>query len=251
MDFITRKQIAAKIADPAFIPVYRDLLAARGFPSTIRMAKPSELARALVYDALGHYSPEQIIAATKPTENPSVIQRQVQTVTEAVKPPKKASKFTEYPSINWKNLDNDIVRTADSIFTDRINCWSRLKELEVQLSGQEADQDVISEYITTSIRLELCFSELRSLNDTGAFIGKHPFIANRTERDRLEDLLRSDPLKFLEELKNIDGNIARYRSHLNSPKFTGDRKVKEAENLAKYEALKAMYQEIFKNRIQS
>lgn len=123
--------------------------------------------------------------------------------------------------------------------------------MEEELNGNEADADIVAEYIDTTIRLELCYSELRSFNDKGVFQGKHPFIAHRTERERLEELLRTDPLVFLEELKNVEGNITRYRSHLNSPKFSAEKKVKEAENLAKYEALRKLYQEIFSTRVQS
>lgn len=99
--------------------------------------------------------------------------------------------------------------------------------------------------------MELCFQELRSFNDKKTFIGKHPFIAQRSERERVEQLLKDNPSAFLDEMKNIDGNIARYKSHVKSSKYTGDRKKKEEENLRRYEVLKQMYQEIFEKNIRS
>lgn len=62
-------------------------------------------------------------------------------------------------------------------------------------------------------------------------------------------LLRSNPTAFLDEFKNIDANIARYRSHTKSKKFTEEQRKREEENLRKYEALKAMYQEILDNTV--
>lgn len=97
--------------------------------------------------------------------------------------------------------------------------------------------------------MELCFSELKAFNDKGAFLGKHPFIAQRSERDRVEQLLHDNPSAFLDEMKNIDGNISRYRSHCKSPKYTGDKLKREQDNLQRYEALKKMYQEILENKL--
>ena len=97
--------------------------------------------------------------------------------------------------------------------------------------------------------MELCFQELRSFNDKKTFIGKHPFIAQRSERERVEQLLKDNPSAFLDEMKNIDGNIARYKSHVKSSKYTGDKLKREQDNLQRYEALKKMYQEILENKL--
>lgn len=62
-------------------------------------------------------------------------------------------------------------------------------------------------------------------------------------------LLLSDPTAFLDEFKNIEGNISRYSSHIKSKKYTEEQKRREQENLRKYEALKAMYQDILDQHI--
>lgn len=97
--------------------------------------------------------------------------------------------------------------------------------------------------------MEVCFQELRNFNDRGEFLGKHPFIAQRTERERVEQVLRENPTAFLDEMKNIEGNVSRYGSHVRSGRYTGDRLRKEQENLDRYTALRKMYQEILENTI--
>ena len=148
-------------------------------------------------------------------------------------------------------MDNPLVRTADSIFTDRINCWSRLAEIERASEGaSELSSETISEIVFTSIRLELCFSELRSFNKTGRFLGKHPFIAQSDERGRVKALLKEDPDRYFDERKNIELNITRYSSQINSRKTTKEQKERARENLEKYQARLQMYKDIFKECIQ-
>lgn len=99
--------------------------------------------------------------------------------------------------------------------------------------------------------MELCFSELRSFNNTGRFLGKHPFIAQADERSRVTSLLMSDPDAYFEERKNIELNITRYQSQLNSKKMTKEQKERARSNLEKHQARLALYKEILKNRLQS
>lgn len=99
--------------------------------------------------------------------------------------------------------------------------------------------------------MELCFSELRAFNSTGAFLGRHPFIAQADERSRVTALLVSDPDAYFEERKNIELNITRYSSQLNSKKTTKEQKARAQVNLEKFKAKLELYKEILKNRIQS
>lgn len=143
-------------------------------------------------------------------------------------------------------MDNDLVRTADSIFTDRINLYHRLQEIEKGLDGLlEVDRDVIESMVMLSIRSELCFSELKSFNDTGKFIGKHPFISQRTERERISELIRTDPDRYFDERKNVELNITRYSSHLNGKKATPEQKERAAANLEKFKTVLQLYKDVF------
>jgi hypothetical protein len=93
--------------------------------------------------------------------------------------------------------------------------------------------------------MEICFDELRQFDRTGQFIGKHPFIAQKSERERVADLLRSDPDRYFEERKNIELNITRYTSQIGSTRFSEDKKKKFQELLEQHQASLAMYREIF------
>lgn len=149
-------------------------------------------------------------------------------------------------------MDDPLVRTADSIYSDRINCHRLLAEIErTTAEASVLDSETLSQIVFTSIRMELCFSELRAFNNTGRFLGKHPFIAQADERSRVTALLTSDPDAYFEERKNIELNITRYQSQLNSKKTSKEKKERAQSNLEKYQARLALYKEILKNRIQS
>lgn len=113
------------------------------------------------------------------------------------------------------------------------------------------NSETLSEIVFTSIRMELCFAELKAFNKSGSFLGKHPFIAQADERSRVAALLVSDPEAYFEERKNIELNITRYNSHLNSKKTTKEQKARAQSNLEKYQARLALYKEILKTRLQS
>lgn len=245
--FQQKKSISKSIADPAKINIYRQMLAAKRLPAsgTINRNR-SALAISLVYILLDHYTMEEIMAVGDTVSAPVV---QVTAVPVGVSPaapkPAKISKFEQYPDIPWKQMDNPLVRMADSIFTDRINCYSELKKLEVQTQGEMTDISTLAEIVRLSARLEMCFNELRSFNNTGKFLGKHPFIESRDERSRIFDLLRRDPEAYFQERKNVELNIARYSSQTNSKKLDADKREKAGVNLQKFRALLQVYKDVF------
>ncbi len=148
-------------------------------------------------------------------------------------------------------MDDPQIRTADAIFTDSVNLQHHLSEIERETEGlNELPLEIIEDIVYSSVRLELCYRELKTMNSTGTFFGKHPFIAQKTERERVSDLLRSDPDKYFEERKNIELNITRYNSQINSKKSSAEKKERARVNVEKYEALLQMYKEIFKTVIQ-
>lgn len=240
-----RKTISRQIADPRKIDIYRQMLSRyRCKLSGTIIRDRRQLAETLVYALLGYCSVGDIVAAcitstataTEPvSESPSNARRQPEQR-------RTRNKFDEYPAIRWKNLDNPVIRTADSIYSDRIRCWSRLKELEQQMED-ETDRSLIAEYVDLSVRLELCFDELRSLNDKGDFLGLHPFITMKSEKERIDELLRTDPEKYFEERKNVEMNIARYSSYLKSPKYDEPKKKKFREFLEKFQAMLNLYKD--------
>lgn len=121
--------------------------------------------------------------------------------------------------------------------------------MEGSLYENKAPLALVKEFADKSIRLELCFAELRALNNKGEFIGKHPFISQRSEREELTQLLRDNPSEFVKRMHNIELNISRYTSHLNSDKFTKEKKKSEAANLQKYQLQLDLYTDILNSVI--
>ena len=146
-------------------------------------------------------------------------------------------------------MDDPLVRTADAIFTDSVNLSRWLRGAEDGLYEKEIDTALAAEFVEKSIRLELCYDELRSFSESGSFRGKHPFITQRSERERVTALLKENPVEFTREMHRIEMNISRYSSHLNSQKISPERKKLAAANLEKFKASLAMYEEILKDVI--
>ena len=249
--FQQKKSISKSIADPAKVEVYRQMLAAKRLPASGTISRNrSALAVSMVYILLDHYTMDEIMAAGSTASIPvaQVADASVGFSSAAPKPA-KISKFEQYPNIPWKQLDNPLVRMADSIFTDRINCYSELKKLEVQTQGEMSDFSTLAEIVRLAARLEMCFNELRSFNNTGKFLGKHPFIESKDERSRIFDLLRCDPEAYFQERKNVELNIARYSSQVNSAKLDADKKEKAKSNLEKYQAVLQVFKDVFSELI--
>lgn len=253
----------ARQANPSHIPVYRAILESIHNPASTRIDSDEKaLAVDLLYILLDTFTIEEIrVRCTPPqdlfhepakkpqedakdilpAESPAAGENAAKT---AGKRP-KISKFEQYPNIPWKELDNPQIRTADSIFTDRINCYSRLKELEAATQDTVADRATLAEIIETSVRLELCFDELKNFNDKGEFLGEHPFISQKDERERVDELLKNDPEAFFSERKNIELNITRYTSLLNGKKATEAQKEAARANLEKHQAKLRLFREVF------
>ena len=249
--FQQKKSISKSIADPAKVEIYRQMLAAKRLPASGTISRNrSALAVSLVYILLDHYTMDEIMAAGSTASIPAAqVAAASAGFSSAAPKPAKISKFEQYPNIPWKQLDNPLVRMADSIFTDRINCYSELKKLEAQTQGEMADFSTLAEIVRLAARLEMCFNELRSFNNTGKFLGKHPFIESKDERSRIFDLLRRDPEAYFQERKNVELNIARYSSQVNSAKLDADKKEKAKSNLEKYQAVLQVFKDVFSELI--
>ena len=262
-DFTEQLAISKREAKPANIPIYRAMLESIHNPASSRIESNQEaLAADLLYILLDTFTIEEIKVRCAPapelfreltekaqeaTDTPvrSSAPEIVQKVVKQAENRAKISKFEQYPSIPWKQLDNPLIRTADSIFSDRINCYSRLKQLEAETQEGTATRATLEEIIETSVRLELCFDELRRFNDTGEFLGEHPFITHKDEHDRILDMLKTDPEAFFQERKNIELNITRYTSQINGKKTTEAQKETARANREKYQAKLRLFRETF------
>lgn len=143
-------------------------------------------------------------------------------------------------------MDDPVVRLADSIFSDRISCWQRLQELEKLTQEESAPVAILREIVQLEIRRELCFQELRHLNDKGSFLGKHPFISQKSEREQVFQMLKDDPEKYFDERKKIEENISRYSSQINGKKSSEDVRERAKASLKKYQAKLQLYKDVFR-----
>lgn len=249
--FSEQLSLARSNASTDFIDTYRSMLAGIGNPASSRISSDRQaLARDLLYILLDTFSIDEVRARCVPAEAHFADDRKMEQAPPRCHERPKISKFEQYPRIPWKELDNPLVRTADSIFSDRINCWSRLKQLEADTQGPTAPRGILGEIVETSVRLEMCFDELRNFNDTGSFLGVHPFIVTKDERERVRDILKNDPETYFSERKNIELNITRYSSQINRKKATEDQREAARANLEKYRAKLRLYKDVLAETIE-
>lgn len=248
--FQQKREKSKEIADSRQIEEYRRLLRNLKHPAAgRRMLDRQELAVSLVYELLGIYTAEELSGLLNHKARPSAETSKPETQENIHR---KASKFEEYPDIAWRSMDNPQVRIADSIYSDRINLHQELRQIERDTEGaNELDATVLESIVSKSIRLELCFSELRSFNKTGEFLSKHPFISQKDERTRIKELMLNDPNRYFEERMNVEMNIKRYSSQINGKKASAEVRQRAGANLERFKIILALYEEVFDEFIKS
>lgn len=128
---------------------------------------------------------------------------------------------------------------ATVLYNDRINTWRQMKQLDEVLDKTPTPQQV-ADMAELRIRNLQAFAELRSLNDTGKFLCRHPILFGRSETARLTDLLRRDPSEFLRRHKNVLDNIKRYRSYLKRADRK-DRRPQDKQNLERHQSQERLF----------
>jgi len=92
----------------------------------------------------------------------------------------------------------------------------------------------------------LAFDELKSFQETGSFLYRHPLIVRFSLRAELLDLKRRDPESFLNKFADARDNVKRYKSFLNSKTRTDEQKALDRENLKKHEGRVDIFADILK-----
>lgn len=108
-----------------------------------------------------------------------------------------------------------------------------MTQLDVQLD-KEPTEAAVKELAELRIRNLQAFDELRSFNDTGKFLNRHPLLSSRSELSKLVELFRRDPAEFLHQHKLTEDNIKRYRSYLKRSDRK-DRRAADREALARHQ----------------
>lgn len=135
---------------------------------------------------------------------------------------------------------------ATLLYNDRVVTWKQMKQLDEQLDRKPRCLDIM-QMVELRIRNLQAFAELRSFNDSGRFLYRHPLIAYKSERHQLEQLMKDNPSEFLRLYKNCTDNIRRYESFLRRPDRTG-RRVQDRENLRRHREREALFKVIMQQK---
>ncbi len=114
-----------------------------------------------------------------------------------------------------------------------------MTQLDEQLD-REPTEAAVKEMAELRIRNLQAFDELRSFNDTGKFLNKHPLLSSRSELSKLIDLFRRDPAEFLHQHKLTEDNVKRYRSYLKRSDRK-DRRAADREALARHQERQRLF----------
>ncbi len=107
------------------------------------------------------------------------------------------------------------------IYSDRINTFRRLLDLEKKLDDSPTAQ-MVAEYVELSIRNRQCREELTAFNNRGKFLNEHPILKTEDLYKEMTELLLSNPDEFMNRLTNVKQNIARYKSWMKNKKRQKD-----------------------------
>ena len=158
---------------------------------------------------------------------------------------KKRTKQEEFPKIDWKNLEDPLIQKAELIYSDRVNLHRDLLKLDRTLD-ESPTPETIAETVEKSIRNRLCFDELRSFNNTGRFLGRHPFVRTDDEMSRLRQLLLISPENFMNEYRNAGMNVYRYGAYLLRKGLSEEKTEKYRQLLEKWTDKERMMSECLK-----
>lgn len=106
-----------------------------------------------------------------------------------------------------------------ALYNDRAYAYERMKAIDDKLDD---DLTLLPSFCDDDERNTLAFIELSHYEKTRTFIGAHPLVEQRNERERLEQLLISNTSQFMIEIVNAENNIRRYNSHIKKEKYKNE-----------------------------
>lgn len=118
-----------------------------------------------------------------------------------------------------------------------------MKEIDAVIDA-EPTEDRIIDLAELRNRNLLAFKELKSYNDKGKFMNKHPLLTQHSIRAKYAELLIKNSAEFLAEYANVSNNVSRYSSFLKNDKRTPEQREKDLKNLAKHKETEAIMREV-------
>jgi len=122
-----------------------------------------------------------------------------------------------------------------------------MKNIDAVIDSEPTEKRIIDlvEYRNRNL---LAFKELKTFNDKGKWLNKHPLLSQYSIRFKFEKLLKEKPDKFLDEYARINSYVSRYKSYLKNDKRSETQKEKDVKNLKKHEEREQLIKEILDER---
>jgi hypothetical protein len=119
------------------------------------------------------------------------------------------------------------------LYDERVNTYHRLQDIDTLIDEKP---ELSSELIDLDIRNQQAHRELQTYNDTKKFANEHQLVIDfnirKTALSDLKFLRKTSPQKFLNEITNLQQNIRRVESKINTKKYKSDEELKTwTENL--------------------
>ena len=126
------------------------------------------------------------------------------------------------------------MQRATILYNDRVNTYHEMVKLDALIDNKPTAAR-IEKLAELMIRNKQAFRELETYNNTGKFLNRHPLVKHFSTRQQLEQLLKDNPDKFLEDYSNTRENVKRYKSYLNNKKRDEEKHAKDKINLKKHQ----------------
>ena len=119
------------------------------------------------------------------------------------------------------------------LYDERVSTYHRLQDIDTLIDEKP---ELSSELIDLDIRNQQAHCELQTYNDTKKFANEHQLVIDfnirKTALSDLKFLRKTSPQKFLNEITNLQQNIRRVESKINTKKYKSDEELKTwTENL--------------------
>lgn len=105
-------------------------------------------------------------------------------------------------------------------------------ELDTILDSDPTD-DNVGQMVRADALNRLAFVELEHYEKNKTFKGDHPIVSKYKLLNRLNSLLHSDPVKFMNEVTNANKGISRYQSLIKNEKYKSVEERVQWEELIK------------------
>lgn len=106
------------------------------------------------------------------------------------------------------------------LYNDRVFAYETMVSIDPVLDS--ANDTQVSTYVDADKRNHLAHLELKNYEQYKAFLFLHPILLDYKKESEYRALLATNPAKFMQEITNINKNITRYQSLINTKKYKSE-----------------------------